>query len=79
MQEYPRITHENTVPKTIAESILIEEVEIQDICQICRNEFEDDDTIICESCNSLTHKRCMSQPNNDFCFACARSREQVSQ
>ena len=80
----PFRSSENTVPKTLTESILSDETNSD--CALCCEPLNDDE-VSCEKCGSICHFFCMSPLNSDICQACAatdaiftqQSQEQNSQ
>ena len=58
---------ENTVPKTLTESILSDEASTD--CVLCCEPLNDDE-ISCEKCGSICHSQCMSAHSSDICQAC---------
>ncbi|MCW4344959.1 MAG: hypothetical protein N0E48_16630 [Candidatus Thiodiazotropha endolucinida] len=59
---------ENTVPKTISQSIMDEETRAD--CVICCNPLDDNEAS-CEKCGSICHISCMCPDNPDICLTCA--------
>ena len=59
---------ENTVPKTLSQSILSEEMCTD--CFICCNPLNDDE-MACEKCDAVCHFYCMSPDKSDICPTCA--------
>ena len=58
---------ENTVPKTLSQSILSDEMNTD--CVICSKPLVDDDAA-CERCGSNCHIYCMCLSSSDTCLAC---------
>ena len=69
-------TSENTTPKSISESILSDETNID--CPIC-SEALSDEGIVCEQCFAMCHLQCMNYLASDICIckACAASENQI--
>ena len=69
-------SHE-TEPKTLAESILEEEIS-QKICYNCEVEIQDSESIPCEICNGECHLSCLLDSENGMvCNACNASHNQI--
>lgn len=67
---------ENTVPKTLSESILSDEMGVD--CVLCCEPLNNNE-VSCEKCSSVCHYSCMSPLNTDICQACMATDEQISQ
>ena len=67
---------ENTLPKTVSQSILSDEMNTD--CAICSTPLADDE-VSCEKCGSLCHVFCMCPSNSDVCLACAAMDDSVLQ
>ena len=66
MNQHP--ASENTVPKTLSQSILSEEMNTD--CVLCSKPLVDDDAA-CESCGFICHIYCMCPSSSHTCLACA--------
>ena len=72
-----QLNESRTEPKTLAESILEEEMSVN-ICYNCEEEIQDCESMPCEICNGTCHLSCLEDTENGMvCNACGASQNQI--